>query len=289
MVGRAELERFVERTLGPCRVVGDRSWVHGESCVLEVRDAEGGRWFAKGHRRPEKHRSEVDAYRRWVPVLGGRAPTLRAVDDDLPAILLSAVPGVAVSDVASEMDPDVQHQAGRLLRRFHEVESLGPWHDFAAAKLDAFERWAARAAGLLAPRQLAFARDEVRRLGEVASPVRVPCHFDYDGRNWLVADGRVHVIDFEHARPEAWINDLSRLAFGPWLARPGLRDAFLDGYGRPIGDDDRAILRGCGALAAVSTVVWARDHGDAPFEEEGRQRLAYLMARRHRADDAAIG
>jgi len=277
---RVDLERYAERVLGACQVVGDRSWAHGEACVIEVRDAVGVRWFAKRHRRADKHRREVGAYRTWVPALGDRAPSVRAYDDALQALVLSSVPGEAGSGEASEMDPEIQHQAGRLLRRFHDVESLGPWDDFAAEKLDEFERWAARADGLLEPRQLDFARGEVRGLGGLGSPVRVPCHLDYEPRNWLVADGRVHVIDFERARPEIWINDLSRLYFGSWLARPDLCEAFLDGYGRAIGSDDRAVLLGCGALSAVSTVVWARAHGDAPFEEAGRRRLARLMAGR---------
>ena len=277
---RVELERYVERVLGPCQVAGDRSWVHGESCVIEVRDVAGVTWFAKRHRRADKHRREVGAYRTWVLALGDHAPRLRAYDDDLQALVLSSVPGEAGSGVASEPDPEIQHQAGRLLRRLHDVESFGPWDDFAAETLDEFERWAARAGGLLEPRQLDFARGEVRDLIGLGSPLRVPCHLDYEPRNWLVADGRVHVIDFERAGPEIWINDLSRLYFGSWHDRPNLREAFLDGYGRTIGSDDRAVLLGCGALSAVSTVVWARAHDDAPFEEAGRQRLARLMAGR---------
>jgi hypothetical protein len=274
----AELVRYLDRALGPCAVVGDRSWVHGRASVLEVRDVHGVTWFAKRHCGASNYRAELAAYQKWVPALGEQAPTLRAHDDALQTLVLSAVPGEAGSDFALGMDPAIQRRAGQLLRRFHEAESLGPWDDFAAAKLDAMEKWAARADDLLEPSQLDFARSEVRRLGGLGSPARVPCHRDYGPRNWLVADGRVHVIDFEWARPEVWVNDLARLYFGPWRDRPDLQEAFFDGYGRAIDETDRTILLGCGALSAVSTVIWAHAQGDASFEETGRENLRHLMA-----------
>ena len=195
----------------------------------------------------------------------------------LQTLVLSAVPGEAGSDLALGMDPEIHRQAGWLLRRFHEAESLGPWDGFAEAKRDELEKWAARAGGLLESEHLDFARSEVRRLGELGSPARVPCHRDYGSRNWLVAEGRVHIIDFEWARPEVWVNDLARLYFGPWRGRPDLQDAFLDGYGRAIDADDRAVLLACGALSAVSTVIWSHAQGDAAFEEIGRGNLRRLM------------
>jgi len=92
---RTELERYAERVLGPCRVEQDTSWEHGASCVLRVRDANGLGWYAKRHRRVEHHTREVAAYRRWVPIWGTRAPSLRAYDPALAALVVSEVPGVA--------------------------------------------------------------------------------------------------------------------------------------------------------------------------------------------------
>ena len=171
----------------------------------------------------------------------------------------------------------VYREAGLLLRLFHDAEAPVPWPDFAADRLTEFERWADRASGLLTTRELDFARAEVRALADLSPPARVPCHLDYTDRNWLTVDGRVHVIDFERARPDVWINDLARLHYGRWRARPDLRESFLDGYGRQISEHDHAILVGHGALTAVSTVVWAREHDDAPFENAGRRSLRDLM------------
>ena len=46
--------------------------------------------------------------------------------------------------------------------------------------------------------------------------------------------GDVSLIDFEHARINLPARDFVRLRFRIWAARPDLRDAFLDGYGRPL-------------------------------------------------------
>ncbi len=171
--------------------------------------------------------------------------------------------------------------AGTLLRQLHDAASPARWEDFAAEKRDEFEAWAARAAGLIEVRLLDFAQAEVCGLAALGHPVRVPCHLDYTTRNWLVADGRSTSSTSNGPRPKVLgVNDLARLYFGPWRDRPDLKDAFLEGYGRTIDPDDRAVLLGCGALTAVRTVVWARDHGDTPFEEAGRQNLQRLMARR---------
>jgi hypothetical protein len=272
------LVAYVEAVLGPCHLIGDRSWGHGKSTVIEVRDRDGVHWFAKSHRDKSSYRRELAAYRHWTRALGTHAPTLRAHDDELATLVLSAAPGGFNSGLASGLEPEIQHRAGALLRRFHDVEPPTLWEDFAAEKLDEFERWAAQSDSLLERRHLDFARTEVRDLAGLPTPRRVPCHLDYSPRNWLVADGHIHVIDFEWAEPEVWVNDLSRLYFGPWRDRPDLKDAFLDGYGQMIDEGDRAVLLGCAALTAVFLVAWAHAHRDAPFEEAWRQNLTGLMA-----------
>ena len=273
-----QLERYVERTVGRFLVVTDRSWGHGESRVLEVRDVDGVGWFVKQHRLTARYRAEVAAYRRWVPVLGDRAPRLRDCDADLQVLVLSAVPGEAALD-GPGVDPKIHRQACVLLRLFHGADVPVPWAGFAAEKLEAFERWAFRAEGLLQCRQLSFARAQVQTLAEIPPPVRVPCHLDYSPRNWLVADGQVRVIDFGEAALDVWVSDLARLWFGSWSGRPDLKEAFLEGYGRAMTGDDLTILLACGALGAVRTVVWAREHGDAPFEQAARRNLSRMMDR----------
>jgi tRNA A-37 threonylcarbamoyl transferase component Bud32 len=272
-----ELERYVAGVLRLSRVVADRSWGHGDACVLEVRDVDGRTWFAKQHHTTSKYQRETGAYRKWVPALGVNAPTMLACDDELRTLVMSAVPGESAKLTGLERQPNIQRRAGQLLRRFHEADPPIPWEDFAAVKMNEFDKWTARAEGLLDARELDFARSQIRGLAEFRTPMRVPCHRDYTARNWLVADGRVHIIDFDLASLEMWVNDLARLYFGVWRRRPHLEEAFLEGYGRPIDDEDREVLHRCGALAAVSTVAWAHEHGDYSFEQAARQNLRRLM------------
>ncbi|MDG4787447.1 hypothetical protein O7626_16155 [Micromonospora sp. WMMD1102] len=273
---RDDLVGYARQVLGPVRVVADRSWPHGVAGVLEVRDGEGVTWFVKGHGDPERYRRELSAYRRWVPGLGGRAPRLRAYDDGRFALVLSAVPGGPGLPYAT--DPEVQHRAGVLLRRLHDSATLPPWTDLVAEKLDELDRLATPARELLEPRELDFVRAGLRALAGVPAPVRVPCHLDYGPRNWLVTgDRQVHVVDFEWAGPEMWVNDLNRLYFGPWRDRPDLAEAFLAGYRRTLGDADRAVLHACGALTSVFVVVWAHGRGEPGFAQAWRQNLHRLM------------
>jgi Ser/Thr protein kinase RdoA (MazF antagonist) len=271
-----QLSSYLDQVLGPHQLVADRSWGHGETTVVEVRDSHAVSWFIKQYRDRERYDAELTAYVRWVPALGDRAPTLRAHHDELAALVLSAVPGHPGLDVWAE--PAAHRQAGVLLRRLHDAERLTPWTDFVPDKLRELQRWALRSDGLVARSDLDYARQQLSDLASLGAPARVPCHLDFSPRNWLIADGSLHVIDFEWAGPEVWVNDLARLYFGPWYERADLQEAFLDGYGRSIADADLAVLLACGVLNAVRLVVSAHERGDVPFEQSSREELTRLVA-----------
>lgn len=268
------LDGWVERTIGPYRTVADRSWDNGDAHVVEIRDVDGVTWFVKIHRHTHHYAREVDAYLRWVPALGGHAPSLHGHDADLSVLLLSSVPGTPEPEDSAT--PAIHHQAGRLLRALHDAEPPVPWPEFAREQRAKFDKWAGRAAALLERRCVDFVASQLAAFADV-TPDAVPCHLDYSPRNWLVVDSVVYVIDFEFARRHCWQQDLSRLFFGVWQDAPAAREAFLDGYGRTLADDDLALLLALGAASAMSTVVWAREHGDAEFEAAGRRNLAALM------------
>jgi hypothetical protein len=254
-------------------VVGDRSWGHGRSLVLEVRDAQGARWFVKQHREAACYRSEVSAYRRWTSRLGDRSPILHASDGDLQVIVLTAL---GEDGRADWRDPEVQRDAGELLRRFHDGEEIDRWHDLAADKRAELDQWTARAGGLLTSRELDFVRSELEMLEGLPAPVRVPCHLDYTPRNWLIADGRVAIIDFEEAAPEVWVNDLGHLYFRYWRdpraprrrrrAALELQQAFLEGYGRQLTEDGVCLLRASYGLSLVRYVTLARKAAQVDHE-----------------------
>jgi hypothetical protein len=275
------------RVLGQCELVRDCSWDHRQSRVLKLRDELGAEWILKQHRDRERYQAEVTAYRQWVPAMGDRAPQVRAHDDGLQAILITAVPGRLApwpgppdsgpSQADGVAERAVQRDAGVALRLLHGAQPSLPWPGLGAAKLAEFDGLAGPASGLLSSRELRIARSEVAALTGVTGACLVPCHRDYTPRNWITEGTRVRVIDFEWTRLDAAATDLARLHLGIWEGRPDLREAFLDGYGQ-IDDTGQAILRGCAALTAVWLTIKARETRQPSFEQASRAALHRLIA-----------
>jgi hypothetical protein len=80
------------------------------------------------------------------------------------------------------------------------------------------------------------------------------------------------------SRPDVWVADLGRLYCGAWREQPELGEAFLDGYGRQLSADDRAVLHACAALTALYHTVWSREHGETDHERASRANLSYLRS-----------
>jgi len=265
------------------------------SSVLRVRDTSGVIWFLKRHGERARYRAELTAYRKWVAALGGAAPRLRAADDALQAMILSAAPGETASWPATEAtgpvaersaERNVQRDAGRILRRLHDAQPALPWPDFAAVKMEQLDRLKPAAAALLRPRELDRAGAEIAALADVPAPAQVPCHHDYTPRNWLVGKATLHVIDFEWCSLDACVADFARLHLGIWASRPDLQDAFLDGYGQELNPADHEILRGCAVLTAVWLLIKAHETRQPSFEEGSRiallRALGQATSRQHR-------
>jgi Ser/Thr protein kinase RdoA (MazF antagonist) len=276
---KQDLRGYARQVLGSCELLEDCSWKHQMSAVLRVRDASGAVWFVKRHRHQQRYRAELTAYRRWVPALLDRAPRLRAFDDSLQAMILSALPGAPASwpgvpapapGAGRVGETAVQREAGTTLRRLHDAQEAIPWPDFAVAKIEQFDGLRPALSGLLSRPALEAARREVVTLTEILPPDQVPCHHDYTPRNWLVADGTVSVIDFEWAGLDAWVADLARLHLGVWSTRPDLREAFLDGYGRRLSPADERALHGCAVLTGVWLLTKAHETGQPSFEDASR-------------------
>jgi hypothetical protein len=121
---------FAERVLGACELQADCSWGHRLSSVLRIRDASGATWYLKHHADQARYQAEVAAYREWIPALQDAAPRLRAADDSLQAVILSAVPGdTARWPATATFSPgtgrpaerDLHRAAGNVLRRLHDA------------------------------------------------------------------------------------------------------------------------------------------------------------------------
>jgi len=290
------LGAFAEARLGRLTRTRFCGWPHAESAVWHLEGRASA--YLKAFRQPRKFVQERRAYRDWLsrlaPVSESRSavtPALLAESTALRALLLSALPGsLAVHALLTPRQSlEVYRQAGAFLRALHAL----PFGDddplpLGEAYRQRAKAWLARAEGLVADPLVAWARGragEAAGLLDALGAARVPCHRDFTARNWLVttegtgegAAVRLAVIDFEHARPDFWLFDTEKLCAGV-MATP-LEAAFWRGYGRTPTGTERRVSEAHGALAALSTVVWAREHGDAAFEAQGRAQLGRLRAR----------
>jgi len=191
------LLEFVTSSLGPCTIVSARSH-QGRGAVVEAVDEDGTRWFAKSLEFRSHWRAEVRAYRRWVPALGDRAPRLHAVDGDLLALVMSAVPGQATDRHV----PVLHRGAGDLLRRFHQARPARQVPErFVATLEQRLNGWLARSAGMFGDTEQQFVRDQLRRVSTLQDLSFVPCHGDYKPNNWLLDEtGMVRIVDFADSR-----------------------------------------------------------------------------------------
>lgn len=273
-----EVLAAARQLVGPCEVVADLSWKDlGLSVVLEVRTEDGRSLIAKSHHDDYRNQFEVAAYERWVPAIADRAPVLVAHDGGKTLVVTKLDAGPP----AAELAPSVYEDAGRVLRRFHDAGAPVVDPGWAEQRLANLRSWIERMPeGLLAADDVAFVEREAAVLLDVPVPAIVPCHSDYQPRNWRVDDeGRVFVFDFEKARHDWWTHDIQRMWWREWLDRPDLRDAFLDGYGRVLGETDLAGLRANSARGHLVQIAWATEHGDVVFAAEGRAALARLRER----------
>src|SRR5437016_5616899 len=176
--------------VGPVTIVADHSWDLAEAVVVELATDAGSRVMAKGHTERLRFEREVAAYDQWVPAIADRAPRLLAVNDELGVIIIERVDGIApptrFDDPAAERT--VHRGAAQVLRRFHDAQAAEALPGWAEARIAGLEAWIARAPeGLLDPRDIGFARQQVAQLVQFPDPRGVPCHGDWQPRNWIIA------------------------------------------------------------------------------------------------------
>lgn len=264
---RDRTRAFVRRTRPKAVERADLSWPNGESVVLGYDDPEAGPLIVKHHLNASAYAGEVRALRDWAPRLGaGRAPTLVAADDETGIVITDRLPGSA----GTAATPDAFQQAGRLTALLHGVEPAGMQPDQAGLMLRKVDLWLRRAPGLFAPADVDLIRSCAEAAGELPDPAAGSIHDDNQPRNWILSpDGRLAMIDFARAKLDVYLHDVERMVFAEWIDRPELAEAFFDGYGRRLSDDETALLTYRGALQAMGTVIWAREHGDPGYEQHG--------------------
>lgn len=274
---RNALLGLARETLGEVTFVDDLSWDLGLAVVIEVSSSADRHFVVKGHAERSRFDLEVRAYRDWVPAIADRAASLVTSDGRRLAIVITKLVGrtmdAAYDDVTRERE--IYRDAGVVLRRFHDAQPPRALPNWGADRITGLERWIARAPdGLLDPGDVDFAREKVLLLSEVASPMCVPCHGDWQPRNWLVGPGgEVLTFDFERSGWQWWCHDLQRMWWAEWAGRPDLAEAHFDGYGRRPNDEDLAMLESTSAAGHITQIVWATEHHDEAFAEAGRRNL----------------
>ncbi|MFD5032101.1 phosphotransferase enzyme family protein [Streptomyces sp. NPDC058220] len=278
------LRAWAERLLGPLSAVHDASQPRENSRVWEVTGSHGRRFFLKQSPSPKSYERETFGYQSAVPALGfGRAPQLVESDARHLALLLTAVPGTPLSQLAlTPSEHRAAHrQFGALLRRLHGADKMpaqGRREAEAAAERTAadVEEHLARAGDLLTDDRRTLVRrsaDHVRGLSERLTSAHI--HGDAQERNALWS-GQLAVIDFERSRYAPAVQDFVRLACGPWQDRGELRTAFFQGYGRPLTEAERYALPCLAALDAASCLAYGPAHGDDEVTDRGLRTMARL-------------
>lgn len=258
----------------PLTLRHDHSWPHGESTVAEVHDAGGTPLIVKQVRAPAVFAREVRALRDWAPQLGeGMAPRLIATVPGSSLMVMDKLPGRAgTASAAAEF-----HQAGRLIRRLHEAGPATADTEYPARAAYDVDRWIHRVPGVVSAAELDFVRARIRLLASMPALRSGPIHNDNQPRNWLTdSGGTVRIIDFGKSKHDVQLRDFERMLHQQWRGRPCLREAFFDGYGRTLSGTDEQALACIGAVAALTTVLWARSHGAGSFEQHGRRTLDLL-------------
>ena len=286
-----EVLAFVEAQVGRLYSARFCGWPHGESRVWAL-STSAGACFMKQYRQPRKFNQELFAFKQLIPQLPAQAPRLLAFNTELRCIVMRACAGDTLEALVKQQCltrkqlQDVHRQAGSFLHALHTL----PHQDtdvlsLADALIKRQQAWSLRAPYLstrLKDHVAACIKEAAEHMKQQRL-TRVYCHRDYSHRNWLAsgyqhAQLQVSIIDFEHTRPDMFLVDFERLTTREWLDAPDLKDAFFEGYGRTLTDDENTLLAHYTTLAAMTTIIWSREHHDADFEAQAWRTLTRLNA-----------
>jgi Ser/Thr protein kinase RdoA (MazF antagonist) len=266
MITRGQVEAAAGRLLDTFTITGWHQGHHGVPIMRAV-TTNHGEVIVKVHRNPQRHNQEIHAYRNWTAALGDLAPRLIAECPTPPAIAITAVVGLPLSQqtLTPQQERDVYAQAGQLLRRLHAAAPNKRDPSFCTFLAARGEHWLAQAGTRLTPGHRTEIRAKLRKLACLPTITLMPCHLDFMPRNLIRArGGTVRLIDFEHARYDLPTRDLVRLSTRVFPARPDLRDAFLNGYG-PLTNLDEQIIDCCAGIDQASLAAQGTGSSPANF------------------------
>jgi len=299
--GSDSLLGWCGNVLGDWQVVDDQSKEHmGHDSGVHRLASDRGPCFLKIHEDRAHWAAEVHGYERWAPVFGAKAPRLLGVHDSEPlALIVTALPGTVLERVTlrPEVEKAVWFDAGRALADLH---ALPPGSTFGVpgrdgrcapdAPLDAvtwvsddLDQWVAtgRQHGCLTRDELWLVDAARELLPAFAGERPIPCHRDYCPANWMVDDaGRwTGVIDFEFSRWDVRISDLTRYPDWDYVERPEMVEAWMEGYGRTLSDQEERQRLVAHVQYALAAIVWGHQANFLGFKAEGQRAMAHLASR----------
>lgn len=241
--------------------------------------------YLKWHPQERGWAQEVTAIKEWLPKIPGALanwPKLIGADRDQRLLLLSALHGELVeSDSTPEETRNSLHRrAGAFSKALHslDIQDEDPIR-LSSALPERLSSWLARSHGSVPPDLEQIAVEMVGDGSLFTDDRRVPCHNDFQERNWLADGDSFSVIDFEHAHLNHPAFDWVRLHFGCWQDYPRLRESFIAGYGAEpawLGDGR---LDAIGAIFATGSIVWGSEREEPALVNQGLSILRGFIAR----------
>ncbi|GAA2254459.1 hypothetical protein GCM10010232_49460 [Streptomyces amakusaensis] len=263
------------RITGPAEVVADLSWPGTSTTVLRLRAAGGRQMILKGNTSTESFQREHTALSLWAPALGPNTPQLLDADEDARLLLMTVVAGEPLQSLTLTpcQERHAYAQAGALLARFHDTAPRTVLPSFGAGRAAYIRSQLAGGTEPLTGDDLSILDEALHLLETLPAQQAQPSHLDFTGRNLLVQEGEVGVIDFETSRYEAVGRDFLRITQRTLHHRPDLRSAFYQGYGREPDPHEAGLMRICTVTDAAAIVVTATARRQRAFAEEARRVL----------------
>jgi hypothetical protein len=266
---------LLDEWLGDWRQLDDLSWPLQDTTVLHVLSPRHGEAIVKATTTNHHLRREIWAHSGHLGHMSGLVPRMLYSDVDAGVMVATYLPGTLVLGTDEDHSPVTYREAGELLSKF--MTPLGPSEEYLRINRAKALALVEKATGLAEAAQLELARALLVKI-EPGPVELVLTHGDFQPRNWLRGDaGQLLLIDFGRAAPRHWTSELPRLESRAFDV-PGVREAFFGGLGFEPNDEDIVPLRLERLGMALGTIVWAREVGDATFEDEDRAMLERAVA-----------
>ncbi len=243
----------------------------------------GAQRYLKQFKQTAQYRRERDALHALRTQLKG-VPQVVDLEDSLCVMVTEACPGVPTTKDLL-VDSAVWVAAGAWLAGLHGLPCVAP--------LTPADPMPLQVAIELRRQRLLL---EVRRLSQLAAAARfttalqtcvwlggemnrVPCHRDFEPRNWLwsAAERSFCVIDFEHLRADAPAFDMVKVLEACGSSQSQGWTSFVNGYRAGGGClPDAECVRAAFVHHAALTWVWGERHGDRGWSLRGLAMLDRL-------------